>query len=251
MQNQTMIGKNRTGLDMSPLDRGDMLEGSQRTVPTSEGDEGSAAAIRAEYVREADLVGSVPPPGTVKGMVQTGLQTLTGNRPQVLLDKLGERLAFERTGTRLYEALVAKCLAGAEGGELLQMDVIERFHDEELQHFELVRSIIESLGADPTAMTPCADVVGVASLGLVQVLTDPRTTIAQCLNAILTAELTDNAGWEMLITLAESAGGSAFVQQMGEAFSAEQEHLRQVREWLEQLTAADAKLLGTAATAAP
>jgi hypothetical protein len=31
-------------------------------------------------------------------------------------------------------------------------------------------------------------------MGIIQVLTDPRTSMAQCLQAILTAELTDNAG---------------------------------------------------------
>ena len=59
-----------------------------------------------------------------------------------------------------------------------------------------------------TAQTPCADVSATASMGIVQVLTDPRTTLAQCLNALLTAELTDNAGWELLIDLAEELGHS-------------------------------------------
>jgi hypothetical protein len=63
-----------------------------------------------------------------------------------------------------------------------------------MRHFELVRCTIEMMGCDPTAQTPCADLVGVETLGLVQVLTDPRTTVAQCMNAILTAELADNAG---------------------------------------------------------
>ena len=31
-------------------------------------------------------------------------------------------------------------------------------------------------------------------MGIMPVLTDPRSSMAQCLQAILTAELTDNAG---------------------------------------------------------
>jgi rubrerythrin len=244
---QTKLGKNRTGMDMSPIDSSETLEGSERGMPTSESDEGALASIRGEYIREGALLGSVPPPGTVKGALKSGAQMLSGNRPEVLLDKLGERLAFERGGTRLYEALITKCIAGAEGGDLLQMDVLERIHSEEMRHMELVRSIIESMGADPTAMTPCADVTGVAALGLVQVLTDPRTTIAQSLNAILIAELTDNAGWEMLIRLMQQTGNDDFVPQMTEALSAEQDHLRNVRSWLEKLTANEAKLLGAPA----
>ena len=128
MEAKTKLGKNRTGMDMSPVDSGEMLQGSQRAVPTSEGDEGTAAAIRAEYIREADPIGSVPPPGTVKGMVKSGMQALTGNRPHVLIDKLGERLAFERGGTRLYEAIIAKCLATGDGEGVVDRARLEQIH---------------------------------------------------------------------------------------------------------------------------
>ena len=40
-------------------------------------------------------------------MLKTALNKLVGVSPEVLIDKLGERLAFERTGTRLYDALRA------------------------------------------------------------------------------------------------------------------------------------------------
>lgn len=50
----------------------------------------------------------VPIPGSTKGMVITGHSKLVGQSPEVLIDKLGERLAFECGGTRLYEALIAK-----------------------------------------------------------------------------------------------------------------------------------------------
>jgi hypothetical protein len=83
-----------------------------------------------------------------------------------------------------------------------------------------------------------------AALGLMQVLTDPRTTIAQCLDAMLIAELTDNAGWEMLISLMQQTGNDDFLPEMKEALAAEQDHLVNVRAWLERLTASEAKLVG-------
>jgi rubrerythrin len=132
-----------------------------------------------------------------------------------------------------------------EGSDMLQMDVLERIHNEEMRHMELLRSIIESMGADPTAMTPCADVTGVASMGLIQVLTDPRTTLAQCLDAMLIAELTDTASWEMLISLMEQTGNDQFVPQMTQALDAEQDHLLTVKQWLKQLTLKEAKVLST------
>jgi ferritin-like protein len=246
MAKEVRMGMNRTGMQMSPRDSKELLQGSQRTIPTSEGDEAMLAAVRGEYVREADPVGSVPPPGTAKGVFKAGADMLTGNRAEVLLDKLGERLAFERGGTRLYEALIIKCLAAPNGRDVVRMEVLEEIHREEGRHFELLWTAIEQLGGDPTAMTPCADVTGVQSLGLVQAMNDPRTSIAQCVQTILIAELADNAGWELLIRLAQEMGHDELVQQFQEALAHEGRHLATVRDWLEKLTLGEAKLLSTA-----
>jgi hypothetical protein len=100
-----------------------------------------------------------------------------------------------------------------------------------------------SRGADPTAQTPCADLTGVESSGLVQSLNDPRTTVAQGLHSILIAELADNAAWELLIELANGTGQTQLVEQFSAALAEEQEHLQQVRTWVQQLTLAEAKLL--------
>ena len=72
-------------------------------------------------------------------------------------------------------------------------------------------------------------------MGIMQVLADPRTTLAQCLNAILSAELTDNAGWELLIQLAEQAGESELAGRFLGALTQEQEHLVTVKGWLTTL----------------
>src|SRR5690606_12038654 len=97
-------------------------------------------------------------------------------------------------------------------------------------HFDLVCSAVESLGADPTAQTPCADISGVASLGLLQVITDPRTTVAQCLDAMLTVELTDNAAWELLIELARESGHDELADSFGEAYEQEEEHVITIKQ---------------------
>ena len=51
-------------------------------------------------------------------------------------------------------------------------------------HEMLVWNALRQLGADPTCITPLADVNGVASVGVMQLLADPRTSIAQSLHAI-------------------------------------------------------------------
>jgi hypothetical protein len=142
----------------------------------------------------------------MKGKAKSGKAMLTGNCPQAFVDKLAEHLAFERGGTPLYDGLLAKFnVFGAElksvsDGELLEI------RNEGAAHALLIKECREQLGADPTAQTPCVDLGGVESAGLLQAVTDPRTTLAQSLHAALAAELIDNAGWETLIAMAEEMG---------------------------------------------
>jgi hypothetical protein len=74
----------------------------------------------------------------------------------------------------------------------------------------------------------------VESSGLVQVLNDPRTTIAQSLHAIVTAELSDKAGWETLIALVDEHGLADMVTSFTVALNDEREHLALVQTWYEE-----------------
>jgi hypothetical protein len=78
-------------------------------------------------------------------------------------------------------------------------------------------------------VTPSADVQATAAKGVTQVLTDPRTTFLQSLEAILVIELTDNACWEALTELAQGAGQDELVRQFAETRATEEEHLLKVR----------------------
>lgn len=61
--------------------------------------------------------------------------------------------------------------------------------------------------------------------------------MAQSLEALLTAELTDNACWELLIELASQEGHKQLDVPFREALAAEQEHVVKVTNWLRQHTA--------------
>lgn len=234
MQQATKTGSNRTGVQMSPLATPEMVEATTalQGVPAGRDDGAAIAQLRAEYTQEADALGSVPPPGTLRGAMTVGLAKLTGRHPETLVDKLAERLAFERSGARLYDAFLAKCRAAKGSEATIPVAEVEHIRDGELRHLALLTDALEMLGADPTCQTPCADATGVMSMGLVQVLTDPRTTVAQGLQALLVAELTDNAGWELLIQLAEEAGQDELVARFQAALDEEAEHLVKVRGWL-------------------
>jgi rubrerythrin len=75
--------------------------------------------------------------------------------------------------------------------------------------------------------------VATASMGVLQVVSDPRSTIPQALNALLTAELTDNAGWELLIKLAREHGPDDMAQDFEQALHSERAHAAEVQRWLE------------------
>lgn len=111
----TSFGANRTGAKMSPLDTGTMAAADEASpevlilTPVMD-------AAKVAYAMEADAIGSVPPPLSLKGVAKAGMAALKGAAPSVFVDKLGERLAFERSGTRLYEALIIKYQAAQEQG---------------------------------------------------------------------------------------------------------------------------------------
>jgi bacterioferritin (cytochrome b1) len=226
---QVMTG-NRTGMQTSPELAEELIEGTSNTVPSSEGGVEDIAEYRGEYIAEGFPIGSMP-------MMPASEEADAGEEEAgmaVFLDKLSERLAFERMGTRLYEALLNKCETLGEMTPGPTLEQIEHIGREELEHFLLINRTITELGGDPTVQSPCADLAGVTSMGIMQVLTDPRSSLAQCLQALLTAELTDNDGWRLLIQLAENLGHDELKAEFETALANEEEHLINVRTWLSE-----------------
>jgi rubrerythrin len=234
-------GTNRTGVRTALQDTRKLLEATEETVPTSDGDATALAVERLAYAGEADPIGSMPPPLAKPQGASKKSGGSSDTRTEVLVDKLAQRLAFERTGTRLYDALLVKHTAYSDELPGVPAEALEQIRAEEAQHFLLLSDALESLGAHPTAQTPGADVVGVESMGLMQVVCDPRTTFTQALDAILVAELADNDGWQTLIGVAKVAGQEDLAQRFSAALEEEEEHLRLVRTWMSELTTAELK----------
>jgi rubrerythrin len=213
-----MEGMNRTGGQLAGDRAVEMLEATKEFCPRSDGDARAVAAVRIAYAQEAErspLIEAVKEGGT-----------------PLLVNKLGERLAFERAGTRLYQALLSKFEAygGFAGGPT--REDIEQILTEEFAHFEMLREAITTLGGDPTELTPGANLQLTASSGICKVLADPRIDLGQSLEAILLAELADNDSWEALAELARLARADELAQMCEGALVTEQEHLEKVRAWL-------------------
>jgi len=224
---QQVMG-NRTGMQTTPELAEELVEGAASATPSSEGGAEVIAEQRVEYISEGFPLGSMPSmPVSEEAEADEDQAAMA-----VLLDKLSERLAFERMGVRLYEALLNKCETLGESTPGPTLDDVKRIGTEELEHFLMLNQTITDLGGDPTVESPSADIAGVASMGIMQVLTDPRSSVPQCLQALLTAELTDNAGWELLIELTSSLGYDDMRVQFETALVHEEEHLQNVRDWL-------------------
>ncbi|HYC56642.1 MAG TPA: ferritin-like domain-containing protein [Candidatus Binatia bacterium] len=225
----TEIGHNKTGIATSPI-------GYTRLSALGEGEptpETSALySMRLSFSGEADPVGTMPPPMKLKGLAKDMMARMKGEQATVLLDKLGERLAYERTGVRLYDALLVKLAASHTHDPTVTAEALREIRDDELRHAGILASALESLGADPTAVTPCADVIGVQGLGFMAVLTDPKTTLTQCLGTMLSAELADLAAWELLIELTDQLGHAELAASLRECAQEELRHESQVRAWV-------------------
>ncbi len=240
MNKPTDMGRNRTGAAVHPLET-KKLEQAERGVRIDPGRDATGLhRARTSYAVEAPPVGTMPPPANIKGTARALAGALQGEKITVLLDLIGERLAYERSGVRLYEALMVKLPGADMHPGRPTMEALVHLRDQELEHFHLLCRAAERLGGDPTAMTPAADVTAVASAGVIQVLTDPRTTLNQCLKTMLGVELTDVASWELLIQLAEALDQDEIAAEFREAAVHEEQHLIQVRSWVQTSVAGDA-----------
>jgi hypothetical protein len=231
-QVERYIPKNRTGIATSRELASEMIAGTAEFGPSSPGSEAEIAAVRTAYAADAEAAGSVPPPATMKGALSTVVKAVKHEKPLVFIDILGARLAFERSGTRLYEALLSKfdAFGSFEGGPT--RPELERFHQHELDHFLMLVGVIRELGGDPTAITPAADVEAMISRGALEVVGDPRLDLIDSLHALHTAELHDTDSWGLLVEAARVADRADLMQAFSDAMLEEQAHLDHVRNWL-------------------
>lgn len=256
---------NRTGILTHRELSKKAIEGANQAEPSSDGDAETMAAIRAQSIAEALPIGSNPPlmhdgdgisdggasaadsefddldDDEEKPLLGTGFSAQQG-AVAMLLDKMGERAAFERQGVRLYEACLQKCETVGESPVGPTLDELREIRDQELEHFRMLQECITAFNGDATSQTPSADIAGVISQSLVQVVGDPRTTMAQAMQAMLVAELADNNGWELLIDLSLAAGNGDMIERFQTALEDEVEHLNRARRWLAALVLEEAGL---------
>jgi rubrerythrin len=232
MRQSPRQGDNRTGIVASGGFGEEMLAATEEFGLSSQGSAQAIADVRIAYAKESEGLGETPAPTSLKDKAKAAVNAVAGGQPTLLMDKLGERLGFEHAGARLYEALVSKHKAYGSFAGGPSMEDLLHILTEEYEHADVLKQAIKELGGDPTTLTPSANLAANISAGLPQVLSDPRTNLLQCLEAIMVAELADNECWTMLAELAEQGGHDELVLECQQAIGHERDHLRKVRRWI-------------------
>ncbi len=146
-----------------------------------------------------------------------------------LIDVLTERLTFERTGVRLYDRVLERIRATGDPDVAKLHAPMTVHRDQEKEHEEWLEAKIRELGGSAHAMTAKANLVKTESRGLEDVIFDDRATLTQMLHALLAAELVDNAGWDLLVALADEANDHDLKKQFKRRLHEEEDHLALVQ----------------------
>jgi bacterioferritin (cytochrome b1) len=166
------------------------------------------------------------------------MEKLTRNNPEKLIDLLCERLTFERAGVRLYDAVIAK-LEVTNDIELHRvLYAMHHYREEEKEHEEWLEAQIRALGGDAHTATDLARLVEKEAQGIESVILNGDNDPSHLFHALLAAELSDNAGWELLVALADEAGDRDAKRQFKKRLKQEEHHLGFVRRCVERFACA-------------
>jgi bacterioferritin (cytochrome b1) len=158
------------------------------------------------------------------------MEKLAQKNAAFVLDVLSGRLAFERTGVKLYDTVIEKIERNAEPRYHAIVNQLRQIRAEEKEHEEWLEAQIRALGGYPNETTDMAQLETEEGSGIKSVICDGHGKVIHLVHALLAAELADNAGWDVLVKLADDAGDkkakAAFARRMAE----EAKHLLFIRE---------------------
>ena len=150
-----------------------------------------------------------------------------------VIDLLNERLAFERTGVRIYDRILLRMRLAQDGEVQRMINRVQRHRDEEHEHEEWLEEQIRDLRGDDHLPTEKSVLVLAETQGIERVVhRDPR--LAHDFHALLTAELADTAGWDLLVRIADQFGDRDAAREFRQRHREEQEHVLFVGKVVEQ-----------------
>ncbi|WP_437961560.1 ferritin-like domain-containing protein [Sorangium sp. So ce119] len=175
------------------------------------------------------------------------MQKLAQGNKDKAIDLLNERLTYERASVRLYDSIVEKVGRSADPGLMNLLGQLREYRDQEKEHEEWLEARIRELGGDAHGETEMSRLITIESQGIQQVVLDGDQNPAHLFHALLTAELVDNAGWQLLLELADEADDDEARASFRKRLHEEEDHLLLTRQVVERLTRTE--LLGSPAEA--
>jgi len=153
---------------------------------------------------------------------------MTHVNQDALADLLCERLAVETGGIDIYKAAIAKIDDPTLTARL------DHFMQDEARHRDLLSAYLDKLGVTQRD-TPAARLARMEGRAYLQLIAE-STTPVQVINVLLTVELMDENGWEMIVNVGRDIHDDDLVNALDGALKDEKEHLRGVRGMMAQLT---------------
>ena len=170
------------------------------------------------------------------------MKQLAKNNAAFVLDVLSGRLVFERTGVKLYDNAIAKIERAGEPRYQALIGQLREIRQEEAEHAQWLEEQIRGLGGNPDEKTDLAQLEAEESRGIEGIVVDGHDKVIHILHALLAAELADNAGWDLLVKLADDTGDRPAKMAFAKRLAEEAKHLLFVREAV--VRAAEVEILG-------
>jgi len=159
------------------------------------------------------------------------MKKLAGKNVSRVIDLLNERLAFERAGVKLYDTILARMRSDRRVERMVEQ--MKEHREQEKEHEEWLEEQIRALGGDAHTPSEKSILVQAESQGIEHVIErDPQ--LPHDFHALLVAELADNAGWDLLVQLADEVGDRDAKKEFKKRLHEEEEHLLFVRKAVEQ-----------------
>jgi bacterioferritin (cytochrome b1) len=163
------------------------------------------------------------------------VEKLAKKNKDKVIDVLCERLCFERSGVKLYDKILERMRQSKEPAITKMLEQMQEHRDQEKEHEEWLEDCIRKLGGDDKKMTEKAKLVTEESKGIEEVIMkDPQ--LPHLFHALLAAELVDNAGWDLLVQLADEADDTQAKRDFKKRLHEEEEHLILMREVMKKLS---------------
>jgi bacterioferritin (cytochrome b1) len=142
-----------------------------------------------------------------------------------VIDLLLERMSFERAAVKLYDSILMKLQSDEDPIATGMVEPLETYRDQEYEHAQWLEDQVEALGGDASRTTEGTQLIQTEAKGILEIVLGSDMSLSHMFHALLTAELIDNSGWELLLELADDADDEVARGEFQKRAHQEQDHL--------------------------